>query len=63
MKDDSRQNAPRCVTPRELSEFWRIDIRTLDKLELPWNRVGRQRRLRVDVANEFAKRNNWPLIP
>ena len=50
------------LTPMEVCSRWRIDLRTLDKLELPWVRLSeRVRRIPLDVVIEVeVKQRLYP---
>jgi alkylated DNA nucleotide flippase Atl1 len=51
------QPQPIMLTPSEVCERWRIDLRTLDKLDLPWVRVSdRVRRIALTVVLEVEQR-------
>jgi hypothetical protein len=46
-------------TPTELCERWKIDPRTLDKLELPWCWITpRVRRVSASIVFSFEKSQN-----
>lgn len=46
-------------TPAELCERWKIDPRTLDKLELPWCWLTpKVRRIAAEVVFSFEKSQN-----
>ena len=46
-------------TPSELCERWKIDPRTLDKLDLPWRWLTpKVRRVSAEVVFSFEKSQN-----
>jgi hypothetical protein len=47
-------------TPAELCARWKIDPRTLDKLDLPWKRITpRVRRIHAEIVLSFEKAQNF----
>lgn len=48
------------LAPSELCQRWRIDARTLDKLDLAWLWITpRVRRISMQAVVQFEQKNGW----